>query len=174
MSKLSKREKGLLVVLIVIIVAVGWFKLFYEPTLAKIANVQSETQWEEDEVLSMLPKVKVLNDMKLALEKMKNDTSIKKIPTYDNKRPLMAELNRVMASVDNYSVSFGLSDKDGYIVNRTVNLSFSTSTYAQARAIIDALAEETYTNQITNVSVGTSNGGSTSISMSLTYFEVGN
>lgn len=174
MYSLSKREKILLAFLIVVIVVVGWLKLIYEPVNQKIADVQAQQAAEETDNISMMPKIKELNDMKAEIEVMKQDTSIKPIPVYNNKRPLMAELNKVMANVDNYSVSFGISDKDGYIVNRLVNLSYSTNTYAEARNIIDRLAEETYTNQITTVSVGTSNGGSTSISLSISYFEVDN
>ena len=80
-----------------------------------------------------------------------------------------------MAAATDYSLDFsaGVSEED-YIVLRPINLTFTTGTYAQSRAIIDALSGSDYLNKISdlNIQVKKENASGVETSMVITYFEV--
>ena len=101
---------------------------------------------------------------------------VKPIPAYDNSKALMVELHRILASAQEYSLDFsaGTTEED-YIVLRPISLSYTTATYAQSRAILDALSGSDYMNKISDLSIQTETGRGESgvkTAVVITYFEV--
>jgi len=174
MSKLTKKEKTLLIILIVIIVLLGWYKLFFERINNKVAEYNSMQSAEETETIAKMPKLAQLNQMKEELEVYRANGDAKRIPLYDNSKPLMIALNRVLADADNFSFNFGLPDASGYIAYHNINLSYSAPNYEAARAILDDVSDNTFTNQVSDISISTSGSGSgsTSVGVAITFFEV--
>ena len=151
MKKLSKREKILLAVLVVVILVVCWYKFVYEPVNNQIAEYHSNLNAEQTELTTLLPKIKQKNDMKKAVEEIKASGSVEKIPVYDNSKEIMVALNKVMSKADSYTVDFGQADRDGYIFIHKILINFTTRGYKQARQIIDQLTTETFVNQISDI-----------------------
>lgn len=151
MKKLTKREKVLLAVLLVIIVVVAWYKLVYEPINGKIEKFNQDLKSEQTELTVLTPKIKLKKEMQEAVEKIKADPSAEKIPAYDNSKELMVALNKIMSTAKSYSIDFGEADRDDYIFIHKILLTYTTDTYKQARKIIDRLATETFVNQISDV-----------------------
>jgi len=175
MSRLSKKEKTLLIILIVIIVLLGWYKLFFERINNKIDEYSSLQSAEETETIAKMPKLAQLNQMKEELEVFRANGDAKRIPMYDNSKPLMVALNSVLADADNFSFNFGRPDANSYIVYHTINMNYSAPSYEAARAILNDVVDNTYTNQVSDFSFSTSNGGqgSTGVGMTITFYEVG-
>lgn len=188
MKKLSKREKILLALLIVIIVVVSWYKLIYEPVNNRIKEYESSRNVEQTELTVLLPKIRLKREMKDAVEIIKKDPSSIRIPVYDNSKELMVALNKIMTSANSYKIDFGEADKDDYIFLHKINIVFYTNTYKQARKIVDRLATETFVNQISDItytdettftSVLNAKGDliqkrndSTKVALTITFFEV--
>ena len=174
--ELSTREKVMLLVLTVIVIALGYFKLIYEPINDQIADYQSKMEQEQTENASLAVRLAQMRKMEKAVEEIKASGEVKAIPGYDNSGCLMRELYRILNETNEYSLEFsGQTTVDGYIVLRPVSLSFQTDTYAQARAIIDALSGSENLNQISdlNIRYGSGQNSNTVITdLVITYFEV--
>lgn len=173
-KKLSKREKILLAVLVVIVAILLWYKFAYEPINKKIDQLNSQAMGEQAEIDSQFALVESMRRMQKTVEELKADETTKAIPIYDNSKQLMVSLNSVMESADAYALTFNDVSQDDYILSRTITMTFTTSTYEDARAIIDRLDEETFTNQISDVKVYLNTSGSSKVlvELTITYFEV--
>ena len=174
--ELSTREKAMLLVLAVLVIALGYFKLIYEPVNGQIAQYQSQTEQEQTENAALAGRLAQMRKMERAVEELKAADGGKAIPRYDNSGKLLRELYRILADTNEYSLDFSVrTTVDGYIVLRPVNLSFQTDTYAQARAIIDALSGSENLNQISDLNIRYGSGQSSEkvvTDLVITYFEV--
>ena len=188
MKKLTKREKILLALLIVVIIGVSWYKFIYEPTTNKIDKLNRDRETEMSDLTALQPKIRQKKDMQAAVEKIKAQGDAEKIPVYDNSKELMVALNRVMSTAKSYSVDFGDASRDGYIFLHKLKLNFVTDGYRQARNLIQRLTTETFVNQISDISVSdntksltivNAQGESivrpyneTNVSLTITFFEI--
>ena len=173
----TTREKVMLLVLTVLLIAIAYFKLLLEPINNSIDEYQSKTASEQDEILQNTALLTRMNQMQKELDEIFAEGNPTPIPDYDNSGKLLVELNRILASSVDYSLDFGTVSalEDGYIMCRTISMTFTTNTYAEARAIIDALHDSDYTNQISDISVQFENSGSSGnvqVNLYITYFEL--
>ena len=176
-KELTKREKIMIIVLALIIIAVGWLKLLYEPTMAEIASLDSQRNQEQTDIEMRIPKVAKIKSMKEELEILKADKNVTTIPLYDNSKPIMNTINSVMKGVSDYSIEFLPDKTNGYIVEHPIRLTYVTDTYANARKFFDRLDKETFVNQISDLSISTNDtkdGVTTSVSMLITFFDLKN
>ena len=167
----TTREKVMLLVLTVLLIVIAYFKLILEPINNSIDEYQSETAAEQDEILQNM------NQMQKELEKIYAAGDPTPIPNYDNSGKLLVELNSILSASVDYSLDFGQVSalNDGYIMCRPINMTFTTNTYAETRAIIDALHNSDFTNQISDISVQFENSGSSGnvqVNLYITYFEL--
>lgn len=90
---------------------------------------------------------------------------------------MLTELNAILSTAADYDLRFGdmtLLEGD-YIYRRPVTMTFRTDTYAQARAIIDALHDSRNINLISDVQVAmqeTDGKAGVQVSMTVTYYEL--
>lgn len=120
-----------------------------------------------------------MNQMQKELEEIYAAGDPTPIPNYDNSGKLLVELNSILSASVDYSLDFGQVSalNDGYIMCRPINMTFTTNTYAETRAIIDALHNSDFTNQISDISVQFENSGSSGnvqVNLYITYFELKN
>ena len=169
--ELTGREKVMLLILIVLVMALGYYKLILEPINDQVAAYRDSTEQEQTELTTELVK-----KMESAVAELRQRGDVKPIPAYDNSKALMVELHRILASAQEYSLDFsaGTTEED-YIVLRPISLSYTTATYTQSRAILDALSGSDYMNKISDLSIQTETGRGESgvkTAMVITYFEV--
>ena len=96
------------------------------------------------------------------------------VALYDNSVNLMPELYRIMKSSIDYSLDFGELVFEADFVKRPVEITFDTSTYRQARAIIDRLYNSQYAMQVDGLTVTTEEAADKQIVttyISIIYFE---
>lgn len=156
----TTREKVLLVILAVLIIGIGYFKLLLEPINTSIENYQNMTASEQDEILVNTALLQKKKQMETELEELFASGDPSPIPVYDNSGNLLVELHRILDKSLDYSLNFsGVSTMDvEYLVRRPVSLTFQASTYAQARAIIDELHDSDNVNCISDLSMQINNG----------------
>lgn len=156
----TTREKVLLVILAVLIIGIGYFKLLLEPINTSIENYQNMTASEQDEILVNTALLQKKKQMETELEELFASGDPTPIPVYDNSGKLLVELHRILDKSLDYSLNFsGVSTMDvEYLVRRPVSLTFQASTYAQARAIIDELHDSDNVNCISDLSMQINNG----------------
>lgn len=156
----TTREKVLLVILAVLIIGIGYFKLLLEPINTSIENYQNMTASEQDEILVNTVLLQKKKQMETELEELFASGDPTPIPVYDNSGNLLVELHRILDKSLDYSLNFsGVSTMDvEYLVRRPVSLTFQASTYAQARAIINELHDSDNVNCISDLSMQINNG----------------
>ena len=168
--ELTRRETVLLLILVVLVIFLGYFKLIFEPIQDQVAQYQDTTSQEQSELEQDLILLTRKQEMQRKIEEVRASGEERTIPQYDNSRRLMLD-----SAVD-YSLDFSQSTtQDSYIVLRPVTMSFQTHTYAQARAIVDALSESENMNQISDLSIRTNQGQDRDLvqtDLVITYFEV--
>ena len=157
----TTREKVMLLVLTVLLIVIAYFKLILEPINNSIDEYQSETAAEQDEILQNTALLTRMSQMQKELEEIYAEGDPTPIPNYDNSGKLLVELNSILSASVDYSLDFGQVSalNDGYIMCRPINMAFTTNTYAETRAIIDALHNSDFTNQISDISVQFENSG---------------
>lgn len=156
----TTREKVLLVILAVLIIGIGYFKLLLEPINTSIENYRNMTASEQDEILVNTALLQKKKQMETELEELFVSGDPTPIPVYDNSGNLLVELHRILDKSLDYSLNFsGTSPMDvEYLVRRPVSLTFQTPTYAQARAIINELHDSDNVNCISDLSMQINNG----------------
>lgn len=174
--ELTGREKVMLLILIVLVMALGYYKLIFEPINDQVAAYRDSTEQEQTELTTELVRAEQMKKMESAVAELRQRGDVNPIPAYDNSKALMVELHQILASAQEYSLDFsaGTTEED-YIVLRPISLSYTTATYAQSRAILDALSGSDYMNKISDLSIQTETGRGESgvkTAVVITYFEV--
>ena len=95
------------------------------------------------------------------------------IADYDNLQPVMFELNGILQSTPEYSLSFGTVDTEETIVRRQILLSYTSGSYEAAKEVLQRLHDSAYRCMLDNVSIsiGERDEGNVSVSASLVFFE---
>ena len=173
---LTKRETGMLLFLVILVIALGYFKLIFEPIQEQTAQYQNDTVQEQSELDMELVRLNQMQEMQRKIDEVRASGEERTIPEYDNSGRLMMDLHRILNTAMDYSLDFSQgTTQDNYIVLRPVTMRFQTRTYAQARAIIDALSESEDVNQISDLSIRMDEGregASVRTELVITYFEV--
>ena len=173
----TKREKVMIIILAVIILAICYFKLMLEPINEQIESYQTMTETEQTEITQNQAKLASMKKMQKELDEIYASNDAKPLPTYDNADVMLTDLNKILSSAKDYTLSFGGTEtleEASYIMRRPVSLVFYTDTYAQARDIIDELHDSENINQISDVSISMDDDrdNDVTVTLSISYFEV--
>ena len=95
------------------------------------------------------------------------------IADYDNLQPVMFELNSILASTQDYSLSFSTVDASQTIVRRSISIAFTTDSYASAKAVLQQLHDSSYRCMLYSVSLnlGRDAQGPVTVSGTIVFFE---
>lgn len=176
--EISTREKILLVILAVLMIAVGYFKLVLTPINEGIDACRENMFAEQDEITEKLIVTAEINKMQVKIDEIMASGEAHAIPYFDNSTMLMIELHSILCDTDDYSLSFGNLTADDYIMMRPVAMSFKVGSYEQARAVIDALYASDNIMKISDINISmdknslTDSSKGVQVSMNLTYYEL--
>ena len=152
-KEFTKREKILLLVLAVLVIGLGYYKFMLQPINSKISdyrNLSCSFEYEQNQI-----KAARINMMEKEIQKAQADGIKRTVAPYDNSVNLMPELYGIMKSSIDYSLDFGELVFENDIVKRPVEITYDTSTYKQARAIIDKLYSSQYAMQVDDLTIQT-------------------
>lgn len=173
----SFRERILLIVLAVLLVAAAYYLGVFHPTNETLKSVETQMADIETELLIQEEKATRLEEMKTALAGIATDAAI--TPYYDNSKNVVAELNTALAGVIDYRLDFEPVELDSALVNRGIQMTFQTGNYASAKEIIEKLYNGPYQCDITQFKIETSVPADNSISASgvtvtlrIVYYEI--
>ena len=177
----TAREAKLFAVLGVIILGFCYYKFFYVNLQDQIKRLNAERDAEISQTQSLSKRIAQVESMRRSLEENRDEMLDIPIPDYDNGKAVTKELERILSGTDSYSLSFTSISHNDYIAQRPVRISFSTESYASARAILTKLDASELFNQISDVSFNMGQGNfdedgnyhsSCSVGLNITYFEV--
>ena len=172
----TTREKVLLVVLAVLLIGVGYFKLLLEPVNDSIDRYTQSAAAEQDEILQNTVLLAQKRQMEQELQAIYETGGAVPLPSYDNAESLLVDLNHILADSEDYALNFGSTSEleGGYIVCRPLSLQFSAKSYAAARGILAALHDSANVNQISDLSCSLpqDTDGRVDVTCSVTFYEL--
>ena len=172
--QLTAREWMLLALLGVILLISGYMLLFYIPQTTERDRCIAETETCQIEIEAARLRLDEKRRMERELEELfAAETPPLSIADYDNLKPVMFELNSILASTQDYSLSFSTVDASQAIVRRSISMSFTTGTYESAKAVLQQLHDSAFRCMLdsVNVSVGQGEQDAVSVSGNIVFFE---
>ncbi len=175
--KFTTREKVLLLILILILVG----ELYYLLVHRKVENdlLEAQTRFEQAKVTYEIENAKTVkkNGMLKAIQEAQKDEDVHPLPDYDNSTNVVAYLNGVMASADEYNLVFNTVNYSNYVAMRPINMSFTCQGYQAVRNIVTQLENGPYYCEVTGLSMAAGNGavdltgGYVSVQMTAVFYE---
>lgn len=155
----SRREKVLIAVFTALLVAVGWYQLVYVTTTNQLMVLETELEEVESDIKASQTKLAKKKEMQNAIEQRRAaGTKPKPMPEYDNLKPLMSELDGIMAQASSYSLTFDSIDTESSeYVHRGVSMQFGCSSFKAADELVRTIADGTYPCIIDMVKIATTN-----------------
>ena len=164
-NNFSKKEKLMIIILFILLIGLIYYRFIYitvsDATAA--ANNQAEAiQTELDSANIRLSKIKSMDSL---------DTTIQRMGSYNSIKGETAFLNTVLANVPDYSVTFDDVTREGDLIRRNFQLTFTTSSYADAVKIINELTTGDFRCLIGDVRCNIDNSGQTTMDVAGTFYE---
>lgn len=149
----SRREKVLLVILAVALLAALWYLLVYQPVQARIASAEAQTAEMQSEITGLQAQQTKMQSMQAEIDRVKASGNVTPLPDYDNQSNVLGELSSILTGLT-YNANFADPETDDAgIVRRSVALTFSCDDYAAAKRIVTAIASSRYRDQIQSLSI---------------------
>lgn len=155
---LGLRERVLLVLVVLVAVGFAFWNFWIAPIQHELSGLAAQENQLQMQITASKNQVSELSQMEKELEALRaqNDNG-STLPAYDNLPVLMQELNSVLGKASTFSLSFGNVDTSSQIVTRSVTLTYSSSSYAQALEILSQLRYGKERCVIENVSISLGN-----------------
>ncbi len=172
--QLTTREWMLLALLGVLLLVSGYMLLFYVPQTTERDRCLQEAEACRAEIETARLQLEEKHRMERELEELFSaETPPLSIADYDNLQPVMFELNSILASTEDYSLSFSTVDATQAIVRRSISMSFTTGSYESAKAVLQQLHDSAFRCMLDSVSVSLGQGerGTVSVTGNIVFFE---
>lgn len=160
MRSFTKREKALLLVLVLIVLAGLYMLLVHNPVENSLARLAGEK--EDAELLVQVAQVRAAryNQMKNELEEIFSQPKdqITVMPPYDNTKALMVELNHIFGELE-YNLTFSDVVFQEGVAIRAVQFTFDAPSYEVARNIIDRLGHTGNRSLMNTLTIAPSENG---------------
>ena len=174
----TRREKILLVILAVLIVVVGYTRLFLQPMQDKIDAENTRQAEAEEQTILETTKLMKMKQMEEDLAAMKAAGAVPnaEVPAYDNIENVMIQLNTILRQATDYSLAFKeVSIDQNGMVSRPIEMSFTAGNYATVRSIVNDLYHCWYRCAIDSISVSAmenlSNNNIIQVELSVIFYE---
>jgi len=162
----------LLGLLVIVLAVSSYVMLFYIPMTTERDRCISETEACRVEVEAAQVRLEEKRRMERELEELfSGEVPPLSIADYDNLKPIMFELNSILAATEDYTLSFSTVDASQSIVRRGIALSFSAASYDAAKKVLQQLHDSSFRCMLDSVSLDLGQGGGVSVSGAIVYFE---
>ena len=177
-GKLSPREAGMLVVLVVLLIGVVYYMGFYTPLQAEMSSIAAESAQCDDEIVVANAKVAKMGQMQAELDEIfaRPADEITEIAPYDNKEVVLTQLYGILGRSESYSLDFtDHSVGDDGTVRRNISMHFTCDNYNAAKAILRDLTDSQWRCLVSNVAIVASGEDlmkdPVTVNVTITYFE---
>lgn len=150
--QLTVREWLLLALLGVILLVSGYISLFYIPMTSERDRCIAEAEDCRMQTEALQVRVEDKQRMERELEEIfAANPDPRSIAPYDNLKPVMNELNGMLATTREYSLNFGTVDASQPVVRRQISMNFTVGSYAAAKEVLQKLHDSAYRCMLDNV-----------------------
>ncbi len=172
--RMTARELVLLGILAVILLTSCYVMLFYLPVTAELERLANEIELCRTQLTAAQQRAEEKQRMERELEELLSQPEPPlEMPAYDNLQQVMFELNAILASTEEYALSFGTVDAGESIVHRRISLSFTSGSYDQAKAVLQQLHDSMYRCMLDDLRLSLPSGqrDGVTVSGSIVFFE---
>lgn len=140
MRSFSRREKVLLLVLVLVMLMGLYVLAVHNPVKANLAQLAQEKEDLELKLQVTQVKLGQYKSMKAELEEIfaMPEDQLTVMPPYDNTKALMVQLNHILGELE-YDLNFSEVKFNENVATRAVQFTFDAPSYEEARAIIQRL-----------------------------------
>ncbi len=143
--EVNAKEKVLLVILVLIILAFGYYRFVDQPVRRNLAKAEAEYSALQTELTEVRVKINELQRMQDEIDEIAASGKNSYMPSYNNAKEELALLNDILnESATQYSVSFTGVSRYKDQIRRDFALSFSAKDYDSMKLIIDKLTGVEY------------------------------
>lgn len=171
----TTREKILMLVLAVVLLACAYYLLVFAPSQSAIESSKTQVSQLESELTINQAMALKTDSMRDELEeKRAAGMRAKKTLNYDSTPAIMKELNGILAGTKTYSLSFAGPEpsEDGATVRQSASVSFTAASYGAAKSVVKQLVNSKYTSMVTDFSImAADNGGDANAAVTIVYYE---
>ena len=172
MRKLSLRERVLLVLLAILAVVSGYVLLFYLPTTQRMESLHAQIAQAQELEAQLGARLATQQQMEQELEQLSaQGAQAPYMPAYDNLQAVMVELNTILASCQEYSISFQGEQGEDPVFYRRVSIPFTCGSYEQAREILQKLHDSALRGLLGDLQLSQQENGTVTVSATITFFE---
>ena len=177
-SKLTGREVVMVFFLVVLLIGLGYYKLFYAPLQEELNSISNQCNQVDSEINTAMAKIGKMDTMQAELDEILSRPAdeITEIAPYDNKEVVLSQLYGILGQAQSYTLNF--TDPkvgDDGTVRRNISMTFRCANYQAAKAIIRDLTDSQWRCLVSNLSIVADDGNltrnSVSVSATITYFE---
>ncbi len=162
-----------LVFLGLLILIAAYLFLVQIPVHNQLTALDDKEEYLQDQIVVLNTKIQSRNTMKAAVDKAYADANGKPraIPEYNNISIVTLELHSIFSTSINYSITFGADKVDKTIVRRTIQISFTESTYQATVDKISKINKSDNLYLINTMNITPGKDGSYTVNLNLTNFE---
>ena len=166
----TTREKVLLLILALMLVGLAYYMLIQVPVTEQLTELQSEQITAQTELIITQARKTQMENMQADLDGTAQQEQSVGVPEYDNQPALLDFLHQALADAS-YTLEFEEADASAQFVRRPAKIQFNVLNYANAKAIVQTIANGPYRCQIDDMIFLVNDSGIT-VQMRVTYFEV--
>jgi len=155
--KFTTRERVLLLILAVILLAELYYLLVHQRVEREFAEAQARTETATVSYEFESARAERKREMQEKNEKARKENA-RPLPEYDNSTNVVAYLNGVMAATGEYNLVFNTVNFSEYAAVRPINMSFSCPGYSAVKDIVAQLENGPYYCEVTGLSMSTERG----------------
>lgn len=151
----STREKALLAIFAVIVLALLWYIFIFQNIDNQVKKIEGEIATAQETLTIDNAKLTQKKQMEDAIARyVASGARITEVPKYDNIQNVMNQLNVVLAGTANYSMTFDqIEPGNSNTIERGVTLTFGCGSYTEAVDILTSLARGQYPCRINDCSI---------------------
>ena len=153
----TPREKIMLAFLLLILVALCWYRFLYVPCTEAIETAEIRQGDLELELLQAQIKEAKLKQMQDEIESLGELSETSRMGSYNNSKAELTLLNGVLESAGDYTVSFSGVTRNGDQIRRKFSLVFTADSFEQVESIIAKLTQSEYRCLMGDLAYGPTN-----------------
>jgi hypothetical protein len=175
----TKREKVLLVILAVVMLAGFYVLSVQNPVHTRLQELEAQLENVELEAEIAQLQADRYQAMQQELESLfaQPKSEITVMPPYDNLQPLMNQLNLIFAPATSFDLNFQPIVIEDSVARRAIGMDFTCADYTVARGIIEQLSYTGWRCLVSELTLSAARqdsdvaSGSVSVTATITYFE---
>ena len=168
----TTREKIMLLVLTLILLAAGYYAVIDQPIRTAINEAKSQQDELNTELMLLQTKAASLSRMQSELDSIEQSGSLGKMGSYNNSKAELDELNQLLQDAKTY---FSDVTRDGDLIRRSFSLTFSAADYDKAADLVNRLCTGEWrciVSDLRYVAAGDDlNTGSVNVGVTATFYE---